>query len=272
MRDVQTAFDELERYMMEMIQERSASGTAQKNDLFSNLLESNNADEEGDALTARELLGNIFIFLIAGHETTAHALAFSFALLALYQDEQEKVYQQVKSVSPNGEIPTYDDRSKLDRCLAAYYETLRLIPPVTNIPKVAAQDTSLTIHNAQGEKVAMPVQAGVQIALNIAGLHHNPRYWENPDDFNPDRFLKDYNRDAFLPFSGGARSCIGRTFFETEAVIGLAMLLSRYKITIKEEAEFAHETFEETKARVLSSKAGLTVTPLRIPLVFTRRD
>lgn len=49
-------------------------------------------------------------------------------------------------------------------------------------------------------------------------------------------------------------------FFETEAVIGLAMLLSRYKITIKEEAEFAHETFEETKARVLSSKAGLTVT------------
>lgn len=271
-RSVQAAFDELEKYMMEMIQERSASGASEKNDLFSNLLESNAADDGGNALTARELLGNIFIFLIAGHETTAHTLAFSLALLALYPDEQEKVYQQVKSVLPNGEVPSYDDRNKLDRCIAAYYETMRLVPPVTNVPKVSARDTTLTIHDARGEKVVIPVQAGTQVAMDIAGLHHNPRYWKNPDEFKPDRFLEDYNRDAFLPFSGGARSCIGRKFFETEGVSALAMFLSRYKITIKEEAEFAHESFEERKTRVLASKAGITVTPLRIPLVFTRRD
>lgn len=271
-RQTRLAFDELETYISEMIRERTADGAVEKNDLFSNLLASNASDSEKNAMTEQELAGNVFIFLIAGHETTAHTLAFAFAYLALYPEEQEKVYQQIKTVLPNGGSPSYEDRTKLDRCIAAYYETLRLVPPVTNVPKFSAEDTTLTITNAQGEKVVIPVPKGTQIALDTAGLHYNPLYWEDPHAYKPDRFLSDYNRDAFLPFSAGSRSCIGRRFFEVEGISALTLILSKYKISIKEEPQFSHETFEQRKERVLNARAGITVTPIRVPLVFTRRD
>lgn len=271
-RQTRLAFDELETYISEMIRERTADGAVDKNDLFSNLLASNASDSEKNAMTEQELAGNVFIFLIAGHETTAHTLAFAFAYLALYPEEQEKVYQQIKTVLPNGGSPSYEDRTKLDRCIAAYYETLRLVPPVTNVPKFSAEDTTLTITNAQGEKVVIPVPKGTQIALDTAGLHYNPLYWKDPHAFKPDRFLSDYNRDAFIPFSAGSRSCIGRRFFEVEGISALTLILSKYKISIKEEPQFSHETFEQRKERVLNARAGITVTPIRVPLVFTRRD
>jgi cytochrome P450 len=83
--------------------------------------------------------------------------------------------------------------------------------------------------------------------------------------------LGDWPRDAFVPFSVGARACLGRKFFETEAVAILTLLISRYKIEVKEEPQFASETFEEKKARILATTSVLTLTPVRVPLVFKRR-
>ncbi|KAJ2916798.1 hypothetical protein MD484_g3665, partial [Candolleomyces efflorescens] len=271
-RQAQISFDELEKYILEMIHERREGGSAERHDLFTNLLESNNMDEGPNVLMERELVGNIFIFLIAGHETTAHTLCFTLAFLALYQGEQEKLCNDLKSVLADGRLPAYEDRMKLNRCLAAIYETMRIVTPVTNVPKFSAEDTTLTATNAQGEKVVIPIPKGTNIAVNASGLHHNPQYWEDPYEYRPDRFLGDYNRDAFLPFSGGARSCIGRKFSESEGVAALAMLVSKYKITVKEEPQFAHETFEQRRERILDCRPGITVTPIRVPLVFTRRN
>lgn len=67
----------------------------------------------------------------------------------------------------------HHNRSLTSTTYSAYYETMRLVPPVTNVPKVSARDTTLTIHDARGEKVVIPVQAGTQVAMDIAGLHHN---------------------------------------------------------------------------------------------------
>jgi len=216
-------------------------------------------------------MGNVYIFLLAGHETTAHALAYTFALLVLYQDEQEKLYEHIKSVIPDGRMPTYDDMPKLTYAMAVFNETLRMFPPVVIIPKYAEEDTFFTTKNSKGENITVTVPKGTYISINTPGLHYNPRYWKDPHKFDPSRFLGDWPRDAFLPFSGGPRACLGRKFAETEAMVVLAYSILRYKVTVTEEPRFAGETFEQRKERVLRAENRLTLTPIRLPLTFTRR-
>ena len=120
--------------------------------------------------------------------------------------------------------------------------------------------------------MAVPIPQGTGIVLHVPGLHYNPKYWPEPEKYDPTRFLaKDWPRDAFLPFSLGARSCIGRKFFETEGIAILTMLMSRYKVEVKEEEQFKGESVQERQARVMNCRAGLTMTPIRVPLVFKRR-
>ncbi|KAK7683816.1 hypothetical protein QCA50_013192 [Cerrena zonata] len=173
---------------------------------------------------------------------------------------------------PDGSTPTYDDINKLKYVECVLNETLRMFPPVVGAPKRAAEDTSLVSVNALGEKVVVPVPAGTTINLMIGDLHYNPRYWDDPHTFKPSRFLEDWPRDAFLPFSGGVRSCLGRRFAELENMVFLSMLVMKYKLTIKPEPEFACETFGEKRDRILKYKQGLTITPIHVPLVFTRRE
>ncbi|KAH9485050.1 Cytochrome P450 monooxygenase 124 [Psilocybe cubensis] len=271
LRRARLAFEELRSYMVEMIRDRQKAEKAERHDLFSSLLAANDHTLDASTLTESELIGNIYIFLVAGHETTAHTLCFTFALLALYPDEQEKLVEHIRSILPNGQSPTYEDMPLLTYSMAVFYETLRMFPPVTGIPKEAAEDTTITVGNKKGEQTTIPIPKGADLTLSTVGLHYNPRYWHDPDSFKPSRFLGDWPRDAFIPFSSGARACIGRKFFETEGIAILTMLVSHYKIAIKEEPQFASESFEQRKARVLSCRAGLTVTPIRVPLTFTRR-
>ncbi|KAF9059688.1 cytochrome P450 [Rhodocollybia butyracea] len=270
LRRVRLAFEELNIYMLEMIsQRRNAEKKEERHDLLTNLLE---ASADDLTFNDRDLTGNIFIFLLAGHETTAHTLCYTFALLALYQDEQEILFQHIKSILADGRIPTYEEMPLFTQSMAVFNETLRMFPPVLGIPKYSAEDTRLIISNDAGEKRDFGLPQGTNITLDVAGLHYNPRYWKDPEEFRPARFLDpEWPRDAFLPFSAGPRACIGRKFFETEGIAILTLMISRYKIEIKEEPEFARETFAERKARVLTSKPGLTMTPVRVPLVFKRR-
>ncbi|TDL22861.1 cytochrome P450 [Rickenella mellea] len=274
LREVRLAFKELETYMQEMIDERrNAVKKVERFDLFTSLLDASEGEDDGGTkLSDSELRGNIFIFMLAGHETTAHTLSYCFGLLAMYQDEQEKLYQHIKSVLSDGRAPTYSDMNALNYSTAVFYETLRIFPPVTAIPKMAAEDTTLVVGNQTGEKRTVVIPKGTEIMLHMPGLHYNPRYWKDPHEFKPQRFLEDYNRDAFLPFSGGARQCLGRKFFETEGIAILTNIVQKYKIEVKEEPQFANETFDERRARIFKCTNGLTLTPVRVPLVFKRRD
>ncbi|KAI9508564.1 cytochrome P450 [Russula earlei] len=273
-KEVHLASVEVKKYMLEMVQaRRNADKAEERHDLFSGLLDAaRHEQDDGTALTKDELIGNMFIFLLAGHETTAHTLCFTFALLALHPDEQERLYEQNKGViaSLNG-IPMYEDMGRFTYSLAVLYETLRLFPPIVSIPKIAAGDTILTVNNIDGGKTTVPVPSGTDIELNVSALHYNPRYWKDPHRFIPERFLGDWPKDAFIPFSQGARACIGRRFFETESVAIMTMLVSNYKIEVKEEPEFAGETFEERYARVTAFDHAITTFPLRVPLVFKKR-
>lgn len=85
------------------------------------------------------------------------------------------------------------------------------------------------------------------------------RYWEDPYAFKPSRFLGDWPRDAFLPFSGGARSCLGRRFSETEGVAILTYIIKHFRVDVLEEPQYAGETFEQRKTRLLKCKSAITL-------------
>ncbi|KZT71520.1 cytochrome P450 [Daedalea quercina L-15889] len=273
LRDFWAAYVDLEKYMQDMIDARKGSEKKEERyDLFSSLLDAN--EEEGDGaakLSDDELMGNIFIYLIAGHETTAHTVAFAFIMLALYQDEQEKLYRHIMSVTPDDTLPAYEEMGKLSYVMAVFLETMRMFPPVINIPKYAEQDATLPTQNMAGDKLTVPCPKGTYLMIHTPGLHYNPRYWKDPHTFDPSRFLGDWPRDAFLPFSAGPRSCLGRRFSETEAVAILTYMIKHYRVDVLEEPQYAGETFEQRKKRLLRCRTALTLYPIRAPLVFKRR-
>ncbi|KAG8831296.1 hypothetical protein FRC17_003343 [Serendipita sp. 399] len=118
-------------------------------DLLSNLVRSAMQTERvgGQSLSDDEIIGNAYIYLLAGHETTAHSLAWTLALLAAYPEEQEKAYREIMENDPN-EDTVIRDYPKFKFLLACYYETLRLFPPVQQIPKIAAEDTQILIEKS----------------------------------------------------------------------------------------------------------------------------
>ncbi|KAI0720718.1 cytochrome P450 [Cerioporus squamosus] len=265
MRRFYQAYTDIQKYMAEMVQaRRTAESKEERSDLFNSLLDANDAElEQAAKLSDSALMGNIFIFLLAGYETTAHTLAYALILLALYQDEQELLYQNIKVVLGDGRAPTYDDLSSLKYSMAVFHETLRLFPPVIGIPKIAAEDTSFTFSNTSGQKTTVPVPKDTRIVLCTPALHYNrTTVLGRPHVLQTLTFPGNWPREVFLPFSGGPRACIGRGFAETEAVAVLTLL---------EEPQFAGETIEQKKARVLKTNVRFTVYPERAPLVFKRR-
>ncbi|KZV87709.1 cytochrome P450 [Exidia glandulosa HHB12029] len=265
------AYQEMRMYMVEMIgNRRTAEVKEVQYDLFSGLL------ADGGELSDEELMGNIYIFLVAGHETTAHTLAFTFGLLAVYQDIQEKLYQHIKSLSPDGRTPDYEDMPKFTYALAVFYETLRMYTPIPIVAKYSVEDTTLNTLKIRPDGTYEPASVFIPkdatISLDLASVHYNPRYWEDPYTFNPERFMKpDWPRDAFVPFSAGVRACIGRRFFETEGIAILITLVSKYKITVKDEPQYRGLSTEQLREKLLRARPIVTVTPYHVPLVLTRR-
>ncbi|KAF9255705.1 cytochrome P450 [Marasmius fiardii PR-910] len=251
-RKARLAFSEIEKYMIEMIENRKAGrdNGEEQYDLFTSLVDAGDSEKHLEvSLTDKEVMGNVFIFLLAGHETTAQTLCFSLLLLALYQAEQDLLYEEVKSVYADGKTSTYAEMSELPRTMAVLYEALRMFPP--------AKDSTFVTENTWGERKAVHVPSGSSLSINIVGMHYNPRYWKDPDEFNPSRFLGDWPRDAFLPF------------FETEGVAILSMLVSQYRIELKDDTE---PYSPEKKARVLAARRGLTLSAVGVPLTLRRRD
>ncbi|KAL7412642.1 cytochrome P450 [Mrakia frigida] len=279
-----TAFKELDSHMMELVQERRArekrvlegkEDAPEKEDLFGSLVRAAAEEREDDGIPFgdREVIGNTFIFLLAGHETSGHTLAFLFVLLALNPLEQVKLQEHVESVLPNGRKPVYEDFQKLTHVLNTLYETMRLFPPVVAIPKTADEDTTLVYQsstkdeegNYPNETVFVP--KGTDVMIDTPSLHTNPMYWDEPDLFRPSRF-EDYNKDAFMPFSAGPRACVGRRFAEVEAVCAIALFIQKFEFVAVPHVGESHEGMSK---RLLRAKMMITLTPHDVDLVLRRR-
>ncbi|KAF8494795.1 cytochrome P450 [Gautieria morchelliformis] len=257
-RHYQDSVDELQEYMQEMVAERKASEDIDdRHDLFSSLLDANAKDDMKNRLSDQE--------------TSANTLYFALGLLAIEQEEQEILYQQIISLVPTNENPTYEQMSALTYPLAVLYETLRLFPSAPVIPKYSAEDTTLPTLRPDGSMDSIVVPKDTVLILNPPGLHYNPRIWPDPMTFKPSRFLGDWPKDAFLPFSGGARACLGRRFSEIESVAILTLIVRRYRIELKNPEQYEGLTLLQKRDKLLRYRQVITMTPLNVPLVFKKR-
>lgn len=197
-----------------LIAERRRAG-GPGDDLLSLLL------AESDARRARD---HVVTMLLAGHETTANALAFAGHLLATHPVVQDRVADEAVRVCGAGGRPTVDDVERLPLTRATLAEALRLYPPSWTMGRQARVATRV------GD---VEVPAGTVLLVSQWVVHRDPRWWRQPAAFDPDRFLgpvPDRPRYAFFPFGGGTRQCIGEGFAWTEGVLTLATLLARWRL------------------------------------------
>ncbi|MHC2031945.1 cytochrome P450 [Campylobacter coli] len=171
-----------------------------------------------------EILDQVAMLFLAGHETTASSLTWTLYLLSLYPKEQEKAYEEITQVLQGGVIEISHLR-QFKYLTNIFKESLRLYPPVGFFAREAKKDT-------QVRDKLIKKGSGVVIAPWL--IHRHKEFWTNPHGFNPSRFEGEYKKDAYLPFGVGERICIGQGFAMQEAILILANILKTYKLELEE--------------------------------------
>jgi len=180
-------------------------------------------EDTGEQMTDGQLRDEVVTMLLAGHETTATALAWLWALLDQHPAVAAQLHAEVDQVL-GGRVPTAADYPALPFTRAVVEETMRLHPPAYMVNRRVAADDVVG---------GFKVRRGGAIVLSPLILHRHPDYWERPDDFLPARWADPAAEErrpkfAYLPFSGGPRQCIGNIFAMMEAVLVVATLAARF--------------------------------------------
>ncbi|KAG5634271.1 hypothetical protein H0H81_002585, partial [Sphagnurus paluster] len=280
-KEAHKAHDQLMGFMRTQVADRKAEISGQnectastgKNDAFTMLVKANETDSGKLRMDDQELIGNVFIMLFAGHETSAHTLAATLGFLALHDEIQEEVLEQIISVVGWDRDPVFEDYGSLDRVLAVFYEALRMFPAGHLLIREATEDTVVQLPKPVGQEgtTALPVPKGGQIVVDMVGVQYNPRYFPEPEVYKPSRWygLANADSEAFSAFSIGPRACIGRKFATTEAVAFLTMLIRDWRV---EPILKDGETREAWQKRVLDAHLVLTLGVADVPLRFKRRN
>jgi cytochrome P450 len=208
----------------EMVAARRENPRVNGNDLLSTLIRLR--DEDGSALTDEQVRDELVTFFLAGHETTALALTYTLYLIARHPGVQARLLSEIDEAG--------EDSSLLSQVLS---ESLRLFPPAWVIGRQALEDDEL-----RGFKIPVPIYA----------IHRDPKYFEAPEEFRPERWSDEFRqklpRAAYLPFGYGPRMCIGWQFAMTEAKLVLSILLKRFRV-------------EEVNGRVPVQRPSITGRP-----------
>lgn len=214
----------LDKLVYRMIQERREAGaSATQDDLLAMLMSATDADS-GAAMSDEELRDEAMTIVLAGHETTANLLAFTWHLLSLHPDVARRVRAEAIEVLGD-RAPGVSDLPRLELTTRVLQEVMRIYPPAWGFERQAIE-----ADQAGGYRI----EKGTIVGILPYVLHRNPRHWPNPESFDPDRFLPERSaerpRYAYLPFGGGPRQCIGNAFAMMEAQIVLAMIARRYRL------------------------------------------
>ncbi|XP_076457274.1 uncharacterized protein LOC143291308 isoform X2 [Babylonia areolata] len=181
--------------------------------------------ETGDRLSDVELRDHVMTFMIAGHETSASSLCWILLTLATRPDVQAKARQEVMShLPPSGQPITLKDLDQMPYVNCVVKEVMRLYPPVPTVMRIARRDMMMCGYQ---------IPQGTVITLSIGALHRNPAYWENPDEFHPERFLDESSVPfyAYQPFISGPHMCLGYRFAMLELRLFVAVLLSKFEFS-----------------------------------------
>jgi len=206
----------------DIIRQRRQSD-AVHDDLLQMLLDARYEDS-GEGMTEEQLIDESLILFVAGHETTANALAWTWHLLSQHPETVQGLRDEHQRVLA-GRLPAFDDLPSLEYTLQVIEESMRLYPPAWITDRVAVEDDVV-------DGVRIP--AGAMIALSIYGVHHSAAHWQEPEMFRPERFSKENKASrhpyAYLPFGGGPRLCIGNSFALMEMQLILVQMLGRFEL------------------------------------------
>ncbi|MGB8473964.1 MAG: cytochrome P450 [Candidatus Acidiferrum sp.] len=219
------AIRQIEKVLYRIIAEKRASGH-DAGDLLSMLLAAQ--DEDGSRMTDQQLRDEAITLFLAGHETTANALSWTWWLLAQNPGVETKLHAELRAVL-GGRAPSIDDLPKLVYTNHVITESLRLYPPAWGTARTAIEDLEIAGY-------AVPKGSGVSFVQWT--VHRDPRWYEAPEEFRPERWegdlLKRIPRFAYFPFGGGPRQCIGNSFALMEAALILATVAQQYRFRLVE--------------------------------------
>jgi cytochrome P450 len=183
-------------------------------------------EETGEGMDNEQLRDEVLTLILAGHETTANALAWTWYLLGQHPEVERKLHAELDEVL-GGRAPTMADLGNLNYTGMIIDEAMRLRPPVWAIGRAAIEDDEI---------LGYPIPKGSNVMLSQWFAHRHPSFWENPERFEPERFSAERAagrpRYAYFPFGGGPRLCIGNMFALMEAQLVLASVAQRYRLRL----------------------------------------
>ena len=211
----------IRRHLGELLDTHLGEGGAAFDDIASAVAAAR-GEPDGLAFTREELIDQLGVLFLAGHETSASALTWVFFILAMQPHLVARVRREVAAVAGAGPIGIEHTKA-MPTLRNIFRETLRLYPPITFLPRVATAATRL------GDR---RVKRGALVMIAPWVLHRHERYWRDPHVFDPDRFLPDREHEltpgAYIPFGLGPRVCAGAAFATTEAVLLIAQMFRAF--------------------------------------------
>ncbi len=241
------AVNTLDVIIQRFIDQRRQSGE-DRGDLLSMLMAAQD-EESGTGMSDRQLRDEAMTVFGAGHETTSVALTWTWYLLSQYPEVKEKLHDELETVL-GGRAPTFADLPNLPYTEMVVKESMRLYPPAWATTREVIQDTTIS---------GYPIAKGRIVMINIIGIHHDARFFEDPHTFRPERFSveneKALPRYAYFPFGAGPRICIGNSFAMMEARLILATMAQRFEFDL-----IPSQQVEPMRNFTLHPKYGMRMT------------
>jgi cytochrome P450 len=215
---------ELDEIVYRLI-DRAARENDRSDTLISMLLDAQD-EETGARMDHKQLRDEALTIFLAGYETVATACSWAFYILSQHPDVERKLRTEVEE-KLQGAIPQFEDLAKLEYTRCVFQETMRIHPPVWLIPRTASQDDVIGGYLIPAKSV---------VAVVTYAVHHDPKVWESPERFDPERFTPARSEgrppSTYLPFGVGPRQCIGNNFALLEGALLLSMLVQRFRMKV----------------------------------------
>ncbi|MEM7026591.1 MAG: cytochrome P450 [Pseudomonadota bacterium] len=215
------------RQRLGLLIDRCIEDPEQREGLARSIIEARDKNND-DAFTREELIDQLGVFFLAGHETTASVLTWAFYIIASQPLIAERIRQEVEEHVGNNSVG-FQDIKKLSYTRNVFRETLRLYPPLTFIPRVAAENCEV-----DGYKI----KRGAMVMIAPWTIHRHRHYWQEPDFFDPDRFSEarehEIKRGSYIPFGQGPRVCAGASFAQIESTLILASIVRAFDFELIE--------------------------------------
>jgi cytochrome P450 len=219
------ACERIRRHLGQLIDHHVERGGAEFNDIASAVMAAHDP-VDNSVFTRKELIDQLGVFFLAGHETTASVLTWCFFILSQQPEMVARMRAEIAKIAGDGPIDI-EQVKQLTLTRNVFREALRLYPPLTFIPRVAAEATQIGPYK---------VKRGAMIMIAPWTIHRHRSYWRDPHAFDPDRFSVERERElvpgTYLPFGMGPRVCVGAAFATTESTLILARLIRRFDFSV----------------------------------------